>query len=100
MVAMFADKDVVKNFLYSHEYPTKAYTIPVSAILENEPHSLPEFERREAINQLFYLIRDGWNRGMRDKGFRSYEMANGGTAWFVSKGLIKVNGSNSPTRMG
>jgi hypothetical protein len=89
MVATFADKDAVKNFLYSHEYPTKAHTIPVSTILENEPHSLPEFERREAINQLSYLIRDGWNRGMRDKGLRSYEMANSGIAWLVSKGLIQ-----------
>lgn len=41
MMATFADKDAVKNFLYSHEYPTKAHTIPVSAILENEPHSFP-----------------------------------------------------------
>jgi hypothetical protein len=56
------------------------------AILNGEPHSLPQLEWFEASNMLSFLLRTAWDSSICARGLRPYEMANGRKAWFPAVG--------------
>ncbi|MCG8053951.1 MAG: toll/interleukin-1 receptor domain-containing protein [Candidatus Thiodiazotropha taylori] len=86
MVATFSNLDEIDTYLPSWQVATSAHTIPIKAILNGEPHSLPELNWQVASRILFYLIRVAWDNAMRNKGLRQYLMANGRSAWYPTVG--------------
>jgi len=91
MVATFASLDDVNTFLPAWQVATRAYEIPLGAILNNEPHSLAELEWPEASRMLNYLFRTAWDNTMRQKGLHPYVMANGRHAWYFANGYRDKN---------
>lgn len=85
MVASFASLDDLKEFLPSWHVPMLAHKIPLSAVLNKEPHGLPQLELPEVLNFLSYLIRTSWDASMYNKGLLPYEMSNGRKAWYPAK---------------
>jgi hypothetical protein len=91
MIATFANENDVNRFLPSWHKALLAYRIPVSVILDSQPHSMAKLERREAVNMLSYLVRTAWDSTMRSKGLHSYAMASGRYAWYPIKGYSPDN---------
>lgn len=91
MIATFASLDDVNTFLPAWQVPTRAYEIPLNAILRGEPHKLEELEWPEASRMLNYLFRMAWDNAMRSKGLHPYVMANGRHAWYFADGYRDKN---------
>ncbi len=91
MIATFASLDDVNTFLPAWQVPTRAYEIPLNAILRGESHKLEELEWPEASRMLNYLFRMAWDYAMRSKGLHPYVMANGRHAWYFADGYRDKN---------
>lgn len=91
MIATFASLDDVNTFLPAWQVPTRAYEIPLNAILKGEPHKLEELEWPEASRMLNYLFRMAWDNAMRSNGLHPYVMANGRHAWYFADGYRDKN---------
>ncbi|MEW8692241.1 MAG: toll/interleukin-1 receptor domain-containing protein [Candidatus Thiodiazotropha endolucinida] len=86
MIATFASEEDITKFLPFGHIASRAYQIPVHAILHNESHSLPTLEWQDSSRMLSYLIRTAWDNIMREKGLHPYMMANSRQAWYLTDG--------------
>ncbi len=91
MIATFADEGDINGFLPHGHVASRAYCLPLHAILHNEPHSLPTLEWPDISRMLSYLIRNAWDNAMKTKDLRPYQMANGWHAWYLIDGYNEKN---------
>ncbi len=104
LFATFSDEETVKGYFES--WPEKIYKVSelaISNVLENKLSDRLNLSSNDASNKISYLIKEAWERSMRHKGLKCYEMANGKSAWFFPFqtpfiGKIKFAGIKGETK--
>lgn len=86
MIATFATMEDVASFLPQWHVATRAYSISLKSILDNECHKFHQLDRADAFRMLSNLFRTAWDITMKSKNLKPYIMANGRNAWYLSKG--------------
>ena len=91
MIATFSNEEEINKFLAYGQQAICTYQLPLQAILNNKPHSLPTLEWQEISRMLSYLIKKAWDNTMQLKGLEPYEISDGRNAWYPINGYCEKN---------
>jgi hypothetical protein len=67
----------------------QSYCLPTALFLQGGTRELPGMNARTARNHVSSLVRQAWNRTLRQRGLSPFEMANGSVVWFFTKDQIE-----------
>jgi len=92
MVATSANEEQVNTGLSRFERATKAHDVPLNALFNDELHPLSQrLQWSEAVDMLSYMLRTAWDKAMKERGLRPYELSSGRKAWYPAGGYADGN---------